>query len=64
VTEEEEGSMDNELTVDERITYGTDAHANDPDEHPLNHVGSVIEDPWDDPEQDDWVTAHLNMDDD
>jgi hypothetical protein len=48
--------------LDERITYGTDAHANDPDEVPEDRMGQVISDPWDDPRQTDWVTTRADLD--
>lgn len=47
--------------VDERITHGTDAHANDPDEDPTEHIGEEIPDPWEDPEQRDWATVALDL---
>jgi hypothetical protein len=47
--------------LEERITYGTDAHANDPDENPEDHLGEVIADPWDDPRQTDWATTTLDL---
>jgi hypothetical protein len=47
--------------LDERITYGTDAHADDPDEDPEDHLGEVIPDPWDDPRQEDWATTTLDL---
>lgn len=50
--------------MDERITHGTDAHAAAPDEDPKEHVGGEIPDPWDDPDQDDWRTTRVNMDND
>jgi hypothetical protein len=56
----EEGSMADEtpdIPVEERVTYGTDAHADDPDEDPEEHIGDEIPDPWEDPEQRDWATT-------
>jgi hypothetical protein len=40
-----------------------DPHANDPNEDPEKHMGEVIADPWDDPEQTDWRTTSLDLDD-
>jgi hypothetical protein len=37
-------------------------HVNNPDEDPEDHLGEVIPDPWDDPEQPDWVTTALDLD--
>lgn len=47
--------------LNDRITYGTTAHANDPDENPLDHIGQEIPDPWDDPEQTDWTTRTIDV---
>lgn len=44
-------------TIDE-----TDPHAADPLEDPEHHIGGVIPDPWDDPEQDDWDNITLGTD--
>jgi hypothetical protein len=52
---------ENQPPVDERITYGTDAHAEDPNEDPERHIGPVIADPWDDPEQRDWASETLDL---
>jgi hypothetical protein len=49
--------------LDERITYGTSAHEADPDEDPAEHIGEVIPDPWDDPDQDDWASGRLDLGD-
>lgn len=46
--------------LEERITYGTDAHAEDPNEDPEKHIGPAIADPWEDPEQRDWATETLD----
>lgn len=45
----------------ERITYGTDAHAGDPQENPEDHIGERIADPWDDPGQTDWLTTTADL---
>lgn len=50
-----------DIPVAERVTYGTDAHANDPGENPEDHIGGVIVDPWDDPEQRDWGNGKLDL---
>lgn len=47
--------------VDERITHGTGAHDNDPEENPEEHMGDEIADPWDDPRQEDWVTTTADL---
>lgn len=47
--------------MEDRITYGTDAHAMDPNEDPRDHIGRIIPDPWDDPEQTDWRTERLDL---
>jgi hypothetical protein len=60
--ESEPGVAAEDIPVAERITYGTDAHADDPDEDPEEHIGPVIADPWDDPEQRDWATETLALD--
>lgn len=39
----------------------TDPHANDPDEIPEDHIGPVIPDPWDDPEQTDWPNGRVEF---
>jgi len=36
-----------------------DPHAAAPEEDPEQHLGEVINDPWDDEEQTDWTTASL-----
>ena len=38
-----------------------DPHAADPDEDPLEHLGDVIPDPWDDDDQTDWRTATVEV---
>lgn len=48
---------DDEISVDQRLTFGTDAHAAAPDEDPENHLGEEVPDPWDDPQQQDWATT-------
>lgn len=48
-----------EPSVDERLTFGTDAHAAAPDEDPLEHLGDEIPDPWDDDAQADWGTTSI-----
>ncbi len=37
----------------------TDPHEAAPDEDPLEHVGEVIPDPWDDDAQTDWRTVRV-----
>lgn len=46
--------------MEDRITHGTDAHVNDPDEDPTEHLGEIIPDPWNDPKQTDWVIELLS----
>lgn len=48
--------------MDDRLTFGTDAHVNAPDENPLDHIGDEIPDPWNDPDQTDWATETLVLD--
>ena len=36
-----------------------DPHAAAPDEDPLDHLGDVIPDPWDDDAQTDWSSVDL-----
>lgn len=38
------------------------AHANDPEENPLDHVGEEISDPWDDESQTDWPNEVVGVD--
>lgn len=47
--------------MEERITHGTDAHAAAPDEDPLDHLGPVIPDPWEDGAQTDWHTPSIGV---
>ena len=47
--------------LDEPLTYGTDAHAEDPDEDPMDHLGEEIADPWEGPRQEDWATTTLDL---
>lgn len=42
-------------------TGGTNPHAADPNEDPEQHLGQVIQDPWDDDEQDDWATGPVYL---
>lgn len=39
-----------------------DPHENDPEEDPLEHVGPVIADPWEDDSQTDWKTQTVRTD--
>jgi hypothetical protein len=39
----------------------TDPHADDPDEIPEEHIGEVIPDPWDDPDQTDWPNETVGV---
>lgn len=34
-----------------------------PDESPEQHIGPQLPDPWDDPEQTDWPSVEVNIDD-
>lgn len=44
-----------ETTQELTTTAGrTDPHATAPDEDPMEHLGDVIPDPWDDEAQTDW----------
>lgn len=40
----------------------SDPHAAAPDEDPLDHIGEVITDPWDDPGQTDWADDPVKRD--
>ena len=44
------------------LPLGTDPHADDPNEDPEQHLGAVIPDPWDDPDQKDWETVTVDLD--
>lgn len=41
----------------------TDPHADAPEEDPEEHLGEVIPDPWDDPNQTDWRTQTVVTED-
>lgn len=38
-----------------------DPHARAPEEDPEEHIGEVIPDPWDDPEQTDWPNETVEV---
>lgn len=38
-----------------------DPHAEDPEEDPEQHLGAVLRDPWNDPEQKDWADHTVNV---
>lgn len=48
--------------VEQETTQKTpvDPHAAAPEENPEDHLGEVIRDPWDDPDQKGWTTASLD----
>jgi len=39
-----------------------DPHTAAPDEDPMDHLGPVISDPWDDDGEEDWVTQTVEVD--
>ncbi len=39
-----------------------DPHSEAPGEDPEQHIGEVIADPWEDPEQKDWADHTVNID--
>lgn len=40
----------------------TDPHEAAPQEDPLEHLGEVLPDPWDDPAQQDWADHTVELD--
>lgn len=38
-----------------------DPHAGAPEEDPEHHIGEWTRDPWDDPQQTDWPTEHVDI---
>jgi hypothetical protein len=43
--------------LEDRLTDGTAAHGDDPEENPEDHIGEEIPDPWEDSSQMDWPNA-------
>lgn len=54
--------IEQDPTVEDRLSSGTDAHAADPHEDPEDHVGKEIPDPWEDSSQMDWPNEVVELD--